>query len=77
MSYNYHKKAYEKKLYLKQGYYNYLYAFLEDGSEKADIRLLENSFYETVNDYTIYVYYNRPGTLYDQLIGMKTFSSGE
>jgi hypothetical protein len=75
MTYNYSKKAYEATLYLKQGYYNYLYAFLEDGEEQANVRLIENSFSETQNAYTIFVYYRKPGTYQDQLIGVETFTS--
>lgn len=74
MTYNYNSKAYESTLYLKQGYYNYMYAFLENGKEQANVRLLENSFSETSNQYTIYVYYRKPGTYQDQLIGMETFT---
>ncbi|HKK10337.1 MAG TPA: DUF5103 domain-containing protein [Bacteroidales bacterium] len=74
MTYNYNSKAYETTLYLKQGYYNYMYAFLENGKEQANVRLLENSFSETSNQYTIYVYYRKPGTYQDQLIGMETFT---
>ncbi|MGM0566458.1 MAG: DUF5103 domain-containing protein [Bacteroidota bacterium] len=77
MTYNYEEKAYENSLYLKQGYYNYLYAYKEDGKSSANLRLIENSLYETENEYTIYVYYNHPGSSYDQFIGKKTVSSGE
>ncbi len=77
MTYNYQKKAYEKSMYVKQGYYNYLCAYKEDGKPQANLRLIENSFYETENEYTVYVYYNHPGTSYDQLVGKKTVSSGE
>ena len=33
LNYNYEKRAYETTLYLKQGYYSYLYAFLPHGSK--------------------------------------------
>ncbi|MEA3503624.1 MAG: DUF5103 domain-containing protein [Bacteroidota bacterium] len=75
MTYNYEHKAYEDSIYLKQGYYNYLYAFLEDGKKEGDLTLLENSFSETENSYTIFVYFRQQGGLYDKLIGVESFSS--
>jgi len=77
MSYNYRKKAYETELYLKQGYYNYMYAFLKNGEQEASLKRIENTFSEAENFYTIFVYYRHPGTLYDQLVGMEKFSSAD
>lgn len=69
MNYNYRMKGYEASLFLKQGYYNYLYGILERGENEADITLIEGDHWETQNEYTIMVFYRRPGTSYDQLIG--------
>lgn len=69
MHYNLEQKAYEAKLLLKQGYYNYAYSFLPNGSDKADISLIEGTFWETENEYSILVYHRRQGDYYDQLIG--------
>ncbi len=77
MIYNYHTRAYEKVLLLKQGYYNYAYAFLENGKEAADMGLLEGNHSQTENDYAIYVYYRKPNELYDRLIGVKFLNSRE
>jgi len=77
MQYNYRRKGYEASLYLKQGYYNYQYVFLEDGSMKGDEAFIEGSHFETENDYTIFVYNKEPGELYDQLIGLKQMNSRE
>lgn len=75
MHYNNKRFGYECTLYLKQGYYNYEYAFLKDGSTAADNTLIEGMHFETENDYTIYVYHRRQGTFYDQLIGVKRINS--
>lgn len=75
MHYNKERKGYECTLYLKQGFYNYEYAFLKDGSTVADETLIEGSHYETENDYVIYVYHRQQGTFYDQLIGVKRVNS--
>jgi hypothetical protein len=75
MHYNVEKEGYECRLLMKQGYYNYQYAFLKDGETAADDTFIEGSHYETENDYTIYVYHRQPGTFYDQLIGVKRLNS--
>ena len=76
MEYNYRDSRYELKLLLKQGYYNYQYAFLEDGSSRADVSVFEGSHSITENDYTIYVYYRKPGEIHDSLIGIQHINSG-
>jgi len=73
MTYNYETKAYETTLYLKQGYYSYVYAFLPTDSNVADVAFFEGSHFETQNYYYIFVYYRAPGTTYDQLVGIKLF----
>ena len=75
MKYNYNLKAYEAQLQLKQGYYTYEYVFVEDGHRVFDTSVLEGDFYETENDYTIFVYYYKPGNRYDELIGVETYNS--
>lgn len=75
MHYNEKRLGYECTLYLKQGLYNYEYAFLKDGSTVADETLIEGSHYETENEYMIYVYHRQQGTFYDQLIGVKRLNS--
>jgi len=77
MQYNFEKKAYEKTLLLKQGYYNYLYAFVLKGQNKADIELIEGSHHQTGNDYEIFVYHKRPGSRYTELIGYKLLNTVE
>jgi len=71
LKYNYQKHGYETAIYLKQGYYNYQYVFLENGKTIGDESFIEGKHFETENDYTIYVYYCEPGTLYDKLIAVK------
>lgn len=75
MNYNYKHFAYECTLYLKQGYYNYIYAYLPDKSRAGDESMFEGSHWDTENDYTIYVYYRARATYYDQLICVKKFNS--
>jgi hypothetical protein len=75
MTYNYDEGTYEALLYLKQGYYDYHYAFVEDGKNMVDVTVVEGSHYETANDYTILVYFRPVGSRHDQLVGIKRTTS--
>jgi hypothetical protein len=75
MEYNHDLGVYQKSIYLKQGYYNYAYALLENGKDSPDISYIEGSHWQTENNYTIYVYYHDIGKNYDRLIGFKTLNS--
>lgn len=77
LRYNYDMQAYEAELYLKQGYYNYEYVVINDGSEKIDETLIEGNHFETENDYAIFVYHRPVGGRYDQLIGWKKLNSSK
>jgi len=70
MKYNFDLKAYETSILLKQGYYNYAYAFLENTSKIADVTFIEGSYWETKNEYTVFVYHRQQGDSYDQLVGV-------
>ncbi len=75
MTYNYKRFGYECSLYIKQGYYNYTYVYLQDQKKGGDETLTEGNHWETENDYTIYVYHRQRGTYYDQLVGIKRMNS--
>lgn len=72
LHWNSEKKIYETSLYLKQGYYNYMYMYKSDNSERGDIAIIEGSHAEADNEYSFFVYYREPGQVYDRLIGYKT-----
>jgi hypothetical protein len=74
MSYNYEMKEYELAVLLKQGYYNYQYRFIPETGYQ-DPGFIEGSFYETENDYHIFVYFKDYSSRYEQLIGFKTLNS--
>ena len=75
MSYNYKRFGYELKLYLKQGYYNYIYVLSNDNKRGGDETTIEGNHWDTENEYSIFVYHRKIGTYYDQLIGYKKFNS--
>jgi hypothetical protein len=75
MIYNYKRLGYECKLYLKQGYYNYILVLSEDGKKAGDECKLEGCHWDTENDYTILVYFRQVGMYYDQLVGIRKLNS--
>ncbi|MBP6979130.1 MAG: DUF5103 domain-containing protein [Lentimicrobiaceae bacterium] len=75
MTYDFDLKGYRAEMYLKQGYYNYQYLFLGNNSTRGDAGYVEGNHFETMNEYMILVYYCRPGSLYDELIGVNILNS--
>jgi len=71
MIYSFERKAYEKTLLLKQGAYNYQYLFKPTKGNSASSQRIEGSYWETENEYQIFVYYRPAGERYDRLIGFK------
>jgi hypothetical protein len=76
MEYNATTGAYEKAVMLKQGLYNYQYAFVKKGESLTSLHETEGDFFETENEYTIAVYYRPPGARYDRLVGVKMIGNG-
>jgi len=74
MAWNFNESRYELALLLKQGYYNYQYAWVEEGSPTANLTNIEGSYWEADNDYQIFVYYSDIAGRYDRLIGYKQLS---
>ncbi|MDE0470841.1 MAG: DUF5103 domain-containing protein [Ekhidna sp.] len=72
LKYDSSNQRYSTTILLKQGYYDYLYAV--EGSSKPSYQL-EGSHFETENEYEIIVYYRRPGTINDEVVGYKRFGS--
>ncbi|MDE5787205.1 MAG: DUF5103 domain-containing protein, partial [Bacteroidaceae bacterium] len=64
MTWNEEAHQYEAAIYLKQGYYNYMY--LQKNGESPD-----GNFYETENEYIILVYHRPQGGRYDKLVGYR------
>lgn len=72
MGYNMETQQYEKSLLLKQGNYNYQYLFVPNGQTQGETGPIEGNYYQTENEYSIYVYYCPMGARYDRLIGVTT-----
>jgi hypothetical protein len=69
--YNFESKAYEKTLLLKQGAYNFQYVFKPTKDGRPSSETVEGSYWQTENEYQIFVYYHPIGERYDRLIGFK------
>jgi len=69
------KKAYSARVLLKQGYLDYVYAFLPNGSTVPDLSLLEGSHFQTENDYLVLVYVRDYQLRCDRLMGLRFLNS--
>jgi hypothetical protein len=75
LSFNPEEHQYGTAILLKQGYYNYRYAYCPKGSSTIDRGLLEGNHYETENEYTFFVYHYDTSWNYDRLIAVKQIRS--
>lgn len=53
---------------LKLGLYNYQYVWVPSSSGRADLSFIEGDFYNTENEYLIYIYYRGFSDRYDRLL---------
>lgn len=77
MKWSMERHQYELTMLLKQGYYNYTYAWKDLTDNKIKTNAFEGSHHETENDYQIFVYYGKTADRYDRLIGYQKFNSLE
>ena len=64
-------ESYVQTILLKQGGYNYQYWFVPKGENKATPERVDGSYWQTKNEYTIYIYHRPWGERYDKLVGVK------
>ena len=72
MVYNEAIKAFEAKIYLKQGFYNYILA-TDNGNGKMNYGEINGNFWQTENLYQAFLYYRPFGKNYDGLMGYGEF----
>lgn len=77
MVYNPSKGAYEGTLFLKQGFYNYIYGLIDKtvANSKFSTEYTEGNHWEAENIYTILIYFRPLGGRSDELVGMATLNS--
>lgn len=75
LRFNADARRYELSLFLKQGYYNYIYVMLKKGKSTGDESMVEGSHWETPHMYTVLVYYRPGGSQADRLISVQDINS--
>ena len=82
MVYDPETQCYEGRVLLKQGHYNYQFVcgpewipdygtpFAESDRGRITTSVCEGNYYETRNEYDVWVYYRAPGARYDRLLGV-------
>lgn len=71
MNYDEAENIFWKDVILKQGAYNYQYVV--EGSNS----IIEGNYYETDNEYDVYIYYHPNGARYDRLLGVAQIYAGQ
>ena len=75
MAYNPTLPGYLTKGLLKEGFYDYAYAYVPNNSSHFILSELEGDAYQTQNQYSILVYYRPFGQRYDRLVSIHNFDS--
>ena len=75
MTYDYGTKSYKVRMLLKQGFYNYEYVFCDNKNKTPDVSKTEGNYFQTENNYAIFLYNLPQGGQYDELIGYKIVNS--
>ncbi len=75
MTYDYGTKSYNLRMLLKQGFYNYEYVLCNKRDNIPDLTSTEGNYYQTENNYVIFLYNLPQGGQYDELIGYKVVNS--
>ena len=75
MSYDPDTKTYWLTALIKQGGVDYQFWEVEDRTNKITLRNTEGSYWQTENEYTVFVYYHPLGARTDELVGYQRFYS--
>ncbi|MBC7565761.1 MAG: DUF5103 domain-containing protein [Pedobacter sp.] len=75
LTYDAGKKRFSGNITLKQGLYDYKYVWLDKDTGKIDQTVFEASFFETDNTYQVFVYYRKPGSRWEELIGFTNINN--
>ena len=83
MQYDNDAKCYWLTALVKQGGYDYQYVFVPKTGERLEVRgdrktttqRVDGSYWQTENEYTIFVWWRPFGSRYDRLVGVKTIRS--
>ena len=70
-----HDKAYYGTAVVKQAHYDFYYVIFDEKEQKVDLSFTEGNFFQTENDYQIYIYHKNQMQGYDELIASEYFNS--
>ena len=70
LDYDVDEGYYYTTLLLKLGLYNYMYVWVPSDSGAAVTHHAEGDFYNTENEYLVYIYHREFGARYDRLVGV-------
>ena len=73
LTYNFDDSTYRGNVLMKQGFYNYTFATVDEFGI-VNTNEINGSFFQTENQYTVIVYFKPFGSLYDRVIGMGSVS---
>lgn len=69
------RKQFYANIIIKQGLYDYEYAWFDNNTKTLESQAFEGSFFQTENSYQIFVYYRRPGARWETLVGYTNLSN--
>ena len=75
MDYNPKTERYEKALLIKQGFVNYSYTLVNNGTNIDNENAIDGNFFQTENNYLALVYYRENNQRYDRVIGKGSATS--
>lgn len=68
------RRRFYQNIKLKQGLYDYKYVWVDENGKYNDT-VFEGSFFETDNTYQVLVYYRKPGSRWDELVGFSNIGT--
>ncbi|WP_233268769.1 DUF5103 domain-containing protein [Mucilaginibacter lacusdianchii] len=77
MQYDGSNNRYRINVLLKQGVYDYQYAWVPRSTNHTDPVIPEGSYFETENEYQVLIYYRAPGARGEGLIGYKLLTTAK
>ncbi len=77
MMYSATSKQYTLKMLLKQGVYDYNYSLADANGKLLDNNFVTGSFFESDNDYQIFVYYRQPGSRFEEIVAFAELNSSK
>lgn len=71
LKYDFDEQAYQTRIYVKQGYYNYAYFYLQNGEKAGQMDYIEGAHYQTKNDYTVIAYYKDSERMFYRVVAIQ------